>query len=85
MLGNKEVSSKNGAGCSRRLRLAEVVLEMVTGEEVGGCLEMEEGVSLGLFCLNTVEARGRPGGLHRALPRNLCLSYTSCVNHLLFT
>ena len=73
-----ELSSKNGVGWFRKLRMAEwLIPKVATGKKVGGWLEggwkLEQGASLGLFCPNTVEAKDRSGGRLSALPQ-LCIS-----------
>lgn len=47
--------------------MADVVLKVVTGKEFGGGRRQEEGVSLGLFHPNAIEARDRSRGPPRAL------------------
>ena len=70
MIGNQELSSKNGVGSSRRPRIAEwLIPKAATGKkrlEAGG--RLEQGASLGLFRPNTVKARDRSAGQWSTLP-----------------
>ena len=60
MIGNKELSSKQGVGCSWREWAAEkMALKVVTGKKVGGWSEADRRGFPVLFCPNTVEARDR--------------------------
>ena len=67
MLGNEELRSKNGVGWSQKLRMAEVILNIVTGKRLENGQRLEEGASLGLFSPNPVEARDRSQAVLKAL------------------
>ena len=59
-MSNKALSSKNGVGWSWWPRIAQwLVLKAATGEKLELGRRLEQRVSLGLFCPNTVEARDR--------------------------
>lgn len=82
MIARQErVKVKNSAGWSWGLRVAEVIPKVVTGRAVGGWSEAwKKGESLGLFCLNTAEARDRSRRPLRVLPSlNFIAEYRGSV------
>ena len=69
LIGNKELSSKNGVGWSwGRWWLRRWFQKLQMGKVLNDGRRLEEGISLSLFHLKTVEARGRFLELLRALP-----------------